>query len=190
VLRYVKRHLDGQRAGELGAAHHGQDAGADGNQGQRRLVDGALHRTWKAERAVGGWPKTKAVTRGLLGLPASLRGCRRAPALGRAGIEQKDVILVAMEELLRPANPIIPLTPCLAGFLTFVLFHSLSYIRPGDYNFLEEGENLLRALYRPSPWEPVIPGVVHHPRQAPPAKPPSLFISLGLFGKPSQVTKK
>lgn len=54
VLRYVKRHLDGQRAGELGAAHHGQDAGADRDQGQRRLVDGALHRTWKAERRVGG----------------------------------------------------------------------------------------------------------------------------------------
>lgn len=54
VLRYVKRHLDSQRAGELGAAHHSQDAGADRDQGQRRLVDGALHRTWKAERGVGG----------------------------------------------------------------------------------------------------------------------------------------
>lgn len=53
VLGYVKRHLDGQRAGELGAAHHGQDAGADGDQGQCRLVDRAFHRTCKRQRK--GW---------------------------------------------------------------------------------------------------------------------------------------
>lgn len=42
VLGDVQGHLDGQRAGELGAADHGQDAGADRDQRQRRLVHGAL----------------------------------------------------------------------------------------------------------------------------------------------------
>lgn len=59
VLGDVERHLDGQRAGELGAAHHGQDAGADRDQRQRRLVHRALHGTCKAHRGWVGGQKGK-----------------------------------------------------------------------------------------------------------------------------------
>lgn len=59
VLGDVERHLDGQWAGELGAAHHGQDAGADGDQRQRRLVHRALHGTCKAHRGWVGGQKGK-----------------------------------------------------------------------------------------------------------------------------------
>lgn len=63
VLGDVEGHLDGQWAGELGATDHGQDAGADRDQRQRRLVHGALHGTCKAHRGAGGWPQGKAVAR-------------------------------------------------------------------------------------------------------------------------------
>lgn len=63
VLGDVERHLDGQRAGQLGAADHGQDAGADRDQGQRCLVHGALHGTCKAHRGASGWPEGKAAPR-------------------------------------------------------------------------------------------------------------------------------
>lgn len=162
----MKRHLDGQRAGELGAAHHGQDAGADCDQGQRRLVDGALHRTWKAERGVGG-QKAKWYQGLARPPPVPCVDAGKPQRRGRAGIENKDVSSVALEELLRSANSIIPITPCLAGFLTFVLFHSLRYIRLGDYIFPEEEENLLRALYRPSPWEPPPPEPFTAPARLP-----------------------
>lgn len=80
VLGYVKRHLDGQRAGELGAAHHGQDAGADRDQGQRGLVHGALHRTWKAERGVGG--QKAELYQGLARPPALPAQMQESPSPG------------------------------------------------------------------------------------------------------------
>lgn len=83
----MKRHLDSQWTGELRAAHHGQDAGADGNQSQGCLVDRAFHRTWKAEREVGATG----------GTDSSLSP--KAPQFALPG-----------PELLEPSNPILPIT--------------------------------------------------------------------------------
>lgn len=58
----------------------------------------------------------------------------------RAGVGNQDSS-AALEELLRSANPIVPITPHLVALLTFMLSHSLSYIHPGDCILLEEEEN-------------------------------------------------
>lgn len=61
-----------------------------------------------------------------------------------------------------------PIAPCLArGFI-----------------LLEEGEHLLKALSRPSPWELLLPGIAHHTCPAPLLKPPSLPGNTGWLGKP------
>lgn len=68
----MKCHLYSQRAGELGAAHHGKNAGADRNEGQGCLVDGAFHRTWKAKRVVGAAGGTRLGTPTPKGPPSLL----------------------------------------------------------------------------------------------------------------------
>lgn len=61
-----------------------------------------------------------------------------------------------------------PIAPCLAQ----------------EFILLEEGENLLKALYRPSPWELLLPGITHHTCHAPLLKPPSLLVNTGWLGNP------
>ena len=53
VFGHVQRDFDGERAGDLRAVHHGQDARADGDQSQRGLVQRAVGATCRGRWETG-----------------------------------------------------------------------------------------------------------------------------------------